>query len=163
VTEPHLTDEQVADQLAGVSLKATEAHLAECEACRDEIDRLRASLRSFNLASTAWSEAGMGSKHGSGHAARSWRPAAVWIFAYAVIIAAVLFFAIRRPVRVKESAVVNLPASFTSDTTKEFEQDNRLLDAIDGELDSADLSPEKMYGISSPGDTLYRRGKNRGR
>ena len=57
---PHLTDEQVADYLSGESVKTTETHLAECAACRGEIDRLRASLRAFDQASMAWSEARIG-------------------------------------------------------------------------------------------------------
>jgi hypothetical protein len=38
-------------------------------------------------------------------------------------------------------------ASSDSDTA-ELSRDNQLLAAIDKELDSADLSPQKMYGIS---------------
>ena len=160
MTSPHLTDEQVADYLSGESVKTTETHLAECAACRGEIDRLRASLRAFDQASMAWSEARIGSQPGSqpGHLLHrvqaGWHLPAAGTLAGAAAIAVMLLFTVHHR---RLSADGNVRASNISDSTAEIERDNLLLRAIDEELDSLDLSPSKMYGISSTGDDPYTR------
>jgi hypothetical protein len=157
---PHLTDEQVADYLSGESVKTTETHLAECAACRGEIDRLRASLHAFDQASMAWSEARIGSKPGSkpgrvfSRMLSGWRALAAGTLAAATAIAFTLLFTVHHR---RLSADGNVRASNISDSTAEIERDNLLLRAIDEELDSLDLSPSKMYGISSSGNDPYAR------
>ena len=150
MTLPHLTDEQLTDYLSGDSLPAIDDHLAGCEGCRLEIASMRASFRVFDHASMEWSE---GTQNTVGStprpAAPSWRPAAAWAVACLAVIAAVLLFSLlRRPVKTSPFARVNIPASVDSNDTAELSQDNELLAAIDKEIDSADLSPQKMYGIS---------------
>jgi hypothetical protein len=150
MTLPHLTDEQLTDYLSGDSLPAIDDHLAACKVCRHEITSMRASFRVFDQASMEWSE---GTQNAGGstprRAAPSWRPAAAWAIACLAVIAAVLLFGLlRRPVKISQLARVNIPASVGDNNTAELSQDNQLLAAIDKELDSADLSPQKMYGIS---------------
>jgi len=157
---PHLTDEQVADYLSGESVKTTETHLAECAACRGEIDRLRASLRAFDQASMAWSEARIGSEPVSkpgrvfSRMQSGWRPLAAGTLAAATAIVFTLLFTVHHR---RLSADGNVRASNISDSTAEMERDNLLLRAIDEEFDSVELSPSTMYGISSSEDDSHPR------
>lgn len=153
MTLPHLTEEQLTDHLSGVSLPAINDHLAACEPCRQEIASMRASFQVFHHASMEWSERrqnAVGLTPRLRRAAPYWRPAAVWAVACVAVIAAILLFGLlRRPVKTSPftSGTVAVPAAGDSNTA-ELSQDNQLLAAIDKELDSADLSPQKMYGIS---------------
>jgi hypothetical protein len=146
----HLTDEQFLDYLSGSSLPGIEEHLAACGVCRQEIASMRASFQVFHHASMEWSER-MENAAGARRAAPSWNWAAVWAIACVAVIATVLLFGVlRRPVKTSTLAGVNGAASTngSDNNTAELSQDNQLLAAIDKELDSADLSPQKMYGIS---------------
>jgi hypothetical protein len=150
MTLPHLTDEQLTDYLSGDSLPAIEDHLAACDVCRREIASMRASFQVFDHASMEWSERTQNAFGSTPRrAAPSWRPAAAWAVACLAVIAAVLLFGLlRRPVKTSQFAGVTIPASAGASDTAELSQDNQLLAAIDKELDSADLSPQKMYGIT---------------
>jgi hypothetical protein len=147
MTVPHLTDEQLTDHLSGVSLPAIDDHLAGCEVCRQEAATMRASLQLFQHASLEWSGR-IPNDAGFRPTAPSWRPAAAWAVVCAALIAAVLLFGfLRRPLQSSPSG--NGAATVTRDSnTAELSEDNQFLSAIDKELDSADLSPQKMYGIS---------------
>ena len=146
----HLTDEQLTDYLSGASLPALDDHLAACGVCRQEIASMRSSFQVFHHASMEWSERmqnAAGSTPGLRRAAPSWSWAAVWAVACVAVIAAVLLFGVlSRPMKTGVRSAASA-ASSDSDTA-ELSQDNQLLAAIDKELDSADLSPQKMYGIS---------------
>jgi len=167
MTLPHLSDEQVADYLSGVSPPATASHLAHCAECRDEIDRMRVSISSFNQASMAWSEkatmarsealAAFDAKPRSLRSARAWH--GIVGVACALVVACVLLFVFRRPAKVME--VEKDRAPYVGDSTAEIERDNQLLGAIDGELDSTGQSPEKMYGGASSPDEFYGGSENR--
>jgi hypothetical protein len=150
----HLTDEQLTDYLSGASLPAIDDHLAACGVCRQEIASMRASFQVFHHASLEWSErmqSAAGATPGVRRAATSWNWAAAWAVACVAVIAAVLLFGVlRRPVKTSPFAGVSSVASAANSNsdTAELSQDNQLLAAIDKELDSANLSPQKMYGIS---------------
>ena len=174
MTLPHLSDEQVADYLSGISRPATASHLAQCAECREEIDRVSVSIHSFNQASMAWSERAtrLGSERatrlGSERAtsargqaqaavAAKLRSARAWYgivgIACALIVACALLLAtFHRHANVSE--VVKGKAPYISDGTAEIDSDNQLLGAIDREQDSTSLSPEKMYGGQVPAITL---------
>jgi flagellar biosynthesis/type III secretory pathway M-ring protein FliF/YscJ len=142
----HLTDEQLTDYLSGASLPAIDDHLAACGVCRQEIASMRSSFQVFHHASMEWSER-MQNAPSVRRAAPSWNWAAVWAVACVAVIAAVLLFGVlSRPMKTGVRSAASA-ASSDSDTA-ELSQDNQLLAAIDKELDSADLSPQKMYGIS---------------
>jgi len=149
----HLTDEQLTDYLSGASLPALDDHLAACGVCRQEIASMRSSFQVFHHASMEWSEArqpAAGSKPRLGRALPAWRPAAVLAVACLAVVAVFLLFGVlRRPVKISPFTGGNVAVPAASDSnTAELSQDNQLLAAIDKELDSADLSPRKMYGIS---------------
>ena len=166
MTLPHLSDEQVADYLSGISRPATASHLAQCAECREEIDRVSVSIHSFNQASMAWSERAtrLGSERATsarGQAqaavAAKLRSARAWYgivgIACALIVACALLLAtFHRHANVSE--VVKGKAPYISDGTAEIDSDNQLLGAIDREQDSTSLSPEKMYGGQVPAITL---------
>jgi flagellar biosynthesis/type III secretory pathway M-ring protein FliF/YscJ len=142
----HLTDEQLTDYLSGASLPAIDDHLAACGVCRQEIASMRSSFQVFHHASMEWSER-MQNAPSVRRAAPSWNWAAVWAVACVAVIAAVLLFGVlSRPMKTGVRSAASA-ASSDSDTA-ELSQDNQLLAAIDKELDSADLSPRKRYGIS---------------
>jgi len=142
----HLTDEQLTDYLSGASLPAIDDHLAACGVCRQEIASMRSSFQVFHHASMEWSER-MQNAPSVRRAAPSGNWAAVWAVAcVAVIVAVLLFGVLSRPMK---TGVRNAASAASSDSdTAELSRDNQLLAAIDKELDSADLSPRKMYGIS---------------
>jgi anti-sigma factor RsiW len=153
MTLPHLTDEQLTDHLSGVSLPAIEDHLSACEACRQEAASMRASIQLFHHASMEWSDGrpnAAGSTPRLRRAVTARRPAAVWAAACVAVIAVILLFGfLRRPVKTSPFTGGNVAVPAAGDSnTAELNQDNQLLAAIDKELDSADLSPRKMYGIS---------------
>jgi hypothetical protein len=149
MTLPHLTDEQLTDYLSGNSLPATDEHLAACDGCRHEIASMRATFRVFDHASMEWSEHTQKTFGSMPRRAPSWRPAAAWAVACLAVIAAVLLFGLlRRPVKTSQFGRVNIPASAGAGDTAKLSQDNQLLAAIDKELDSSELSPQKMYGIT---------------
>ena len=52
----HLTKEELTDNLMGVSSLTVNAHLLECPACADELDRVKSSLAGFRDAAHSWSE-----------------------------------------------------------------------------------------------------------
>jgi predicted anti-sigma-YlaC factor YlaD len=140
MTFTHLTDEQLAGHLAGQSSPGSDDHLAACAACRAEIDSMRASLRVFNQASLEWAE----TQPRVHRPAPSWRPAMVWAaLCVAVLSVVILAGLLRRPQQVKMAVISN-----GDNNTAELKQDNELLSAIDKELDSTQLSPEKMYGTT---------------
>jgi hypothetical protein len=142
----HLTDEQLTDYLSGASLPAIDDHLAACGVCRQEIASMRSSFQVFHHASMEWSER-MQNAPSVRRAAPSWNWATVWAVACVAVIAAVLLFCVlSRPMKTGVRSAASA-ASSDSDTA-ELSRDNQLLAAIDKELDSADLSPQKMYGIS---------------
>ena len=142
----HLTDEQLTDYLSGASLPAIDDHLAACGVCRQEIASMRSSFQVFHHASMEWSER-MQNAPSVRRAAPSWNWAAVWAVACVAVIAAVLLFGVlSRPMKTGVRSAASA-ASSDSDTA-ELSRDNQLLAAIYKELDSADLSPQKMYGIS---------------
>ena len=145
MTLAHLTDEQLTDHLSGISLPAIDDHLTECEVCRQEVASMRASFQVFNHASLEWSE-----RRRNTAGAPSWRAAAVWAVACVAVIAVILLFGLlRRPPKTSPFTGGNVAVPAAGDSnTAELSQDNQLLAAIDKELDSADLSPQKMYGIS---------------
>lgn len=139
MTFSHLTDQQFAGYLAGQSSPASDDHLVACPACRAEIDRMRASLHVFNQASLEWAEH-LPHVH---RPAPTWRPAVVWAsLCFALLTVILLAGLLHRPQQVR------IASSGGGDNTAELKQDNELLSAIDKELDSTQLSPTKMYGIT---------------
>jgi hypothetical protein len=140
MTFSHLTDDQLAEHLAGDASKATEEHLSACAACRAESTRMRAALRVFNQASMEWTE----HRPRVHRPAPTWRPAAVWAAVCVVVLAVVLLAGLmHRPSQLRIAASPGADSN-----TAELQQDNELLSAIDKELDSTDLSPQKMYAVS---------------
>ncbi len=53
----HLTEEALADLLAGAGAPETHAHLRACEACRHEAEELGAALGGLRYEGLAWAEA----------------------------------------------------------------------------------------------------------
>jgi hypothetical protein len=140
MTFSHLTDEQLAEHLAGRSSRPGEDHLAACAACRAELDSMRASLRVFNQASLEWAD----HQPRTYRPAPSWRPAMVWAALCVAVLSVVLLAGLLR----HQNQIRMAAASGADNTTAELEQDNDLLSAIDKELDSTQLSPTKMYGTT---------------
>ena len=140
MTFSHLTDEQLAEHLAGRSSQTGEDHLAACAACRAELESMRASLRVFNQASLEWADR----QPRMYRPAPSWRPAMVWAALCAAVLSVVLLAGFLR-----HQQQIRMAASPGADNnTAELKQDNDLLSAIDKELDSTQLSPTKMYGTT---------------
>jgi hypothetical protein len=151
MTITHLTDEQLTEYLNGTSLPAINDHLAACNVCRQEVVSMRASFQVFDRASLEWSNQMQNAiRLPARHAGQSWNWASVWAVACAAVIAAILLLSmLRPPLKTSQIAGMGAASSGHSDSDEaELNRDNQLLAAIDQEFDSADLSPQKMYGIS---------------
>ncbi|MGA7156861.1 MAG: hypothetical protein WBY53_08455, partial [Acidobacteriaceae bacterium] len=56
IAAPHLTDDQIDDQLIGDVAPAAAAHLAACALCAERVAALLSPIDSFDSVSSAWSE-----------------------------------------------------------------------------------------------------------
>ncbi len=81
----HLTQEELTDNLLGVSSFTVNAHLLGCSACAQELDRLRSSVADFRVAAHSWSENALLAADRNASRVRSAsmksRPAMGWVLA----------------------------------------------------------------------------------
>ena len=148
----HLTEEALDDLLIGLASVESEAHLAECAACRTKVQAFGAHLKAFNHASMAWSQS-------RAEALPAIRPAASvkvksiwtalapleWAAAAAVLLLLALPVWNRNQLPVPVSSAVATPAA--GDTEAQIAEDNDLLKSVDAALSTNDASPIAEYGL----------------
>jgi predicted anti-sigma-YlaC factor YlaD len=151
----HLTKEELTDNLLGVSSLTVNAHLLDCPACADELDRVKRTLTGFREAAHNWSEHTLVSAESS--AARDWahregsRPT-MWILA---AVAMMLFIAgsvvyLHQEPTVSQShpVVVSTPTTNAGLTQAQLDQDNQLLSQVSVELSEAVPAPMQPLLVS---------------
>ena len=168
-TTQHLTEEEFADYLIGLSTPTVRTHLLECGACRDEMEGFGASLASFNQTSLAWSreQAAAHPIHIEPQSAGSSRTGRrVWQSGWAAsFAAAVLVFAVALPMVltyghgkfVDTASNSPAPAAVTTPAVQPQQEDaaviaddNQMMTAIDAEISQPEVSPVESFATFRP-------------
>lgn len=148
----HLTEEALDDLLIGLASVESEAHLAECAACRAKVQAFGAHLNAFNQASMAWSQSRSEALPAI-RAAASAKVKSIWTalapLEWAVAVAVLLLLAVpvwnRNQPRVLVSSAVATPAA--GDSEAQIAEDNDLLKSVDAALNANDASPIAEYDL----------------
>ena len=153
MTQPrsaHLSEEALDDVLIGLGSPESDAHLAECEVCRGQLEEFRSGMRVFNQASLAWSEARPMRSLRS--LVRSKVRPGVFAPAGWALAAAVLLMMIGVPVwrHDHRTALIKstAPAAANEDSPAQIAQDNDLLRSVDEALNTSEASPISEYHLS---------------
>ncbi len=156
----HLTQEELTDNLMGVSSLTVNAHLLSCPACADELDRMKSSITGFRGAAHAWGENALIAAENRTSRARvaENRPRrARWMVAMAAMI---LFLAGSAAYLRHQPAVSQKPATVVATSADEsrlsqaqLDQDNQLLSQVNGELSEAVPAPMQPLVVSESGQS----------
>jgi predicted anti-sigma-YlaC factor YlaD len=144
----HLTNEELTDNLLGVSSLTVNAHLINCPACSSELERMKHSISDFRSAAQAWSESPQRTHNVvSAVSATSqglWRSNWLLVAAAMIMFAVGLTFYVRNQQNGDQAAVahVTAPGSATGSSQSQLEKDqlekdNELLAQVDNELAEA--------------------------
>ncbi len=160
----HLTDDQIDDVFIGDLAQNCASHLAGCPECQARVAEMESTIASFKNVSLAWSErqsATMPVRPVAMTVQAPYVRGAVW--AAAITVVAVVGVAVplahrgtKAPVARAESVA---PQTFVAEREEQIAQDNRMLRAIDRELDARVSSPSETFGLES-GDDGRRSGRN---
>ena len=154
----HLTHEELTDNLLGVSSLTVNAHLLNCPACANELDKLKSSIAGFRGAARAWSENALADQTISIVRAlpkRSW--AANWaLAATAVILFAAGFFFYLRGRQAGNQEIANqphsiqvaVPADSIEVSQSQIEKDNELMSQVNSEIAEAVPAPMQPLQLS---------------
>ncbi|MDR3727338.1 MAG: hypothetical protein P4K86_09880 [Terracidiphilus sp.] len=161
MTQPwsaHLSEEALDDVLIGLGSPESDAHLAECEACRSQLEQFRSGMRNFNQASLAWSDARPLKSLPARSKVRQAAFAPVgWAFATAVLLLIIGVPVWRHDHRIAPSNGT-VPAVTIEDSPAQIAQDNDLLRSVDEALNSSEASPISEYHLSD-GPQLHRKAR----
>jgi anti-sigma factor RsiW len=157
----HLTQEELTDNLLGVSSLTVNAHLLSCPACANELDQLKNSISWFRGAAHAWSENALEAADRSGSTARTLpartfparsRPVATWVLATAVMIllvaASTIYLRDHQDGTQARSVQVSSPATIPSASQSQIDQDNELLSQVNSEIAEAVPAPMQPLRLS---------------
>ena len=143
----HLTKEELTDNLMGVSSLTVNAHLLECPACADELDRVKSALAGFRDAAHSWSEHALVTVENSAVRTRVHRERprpTMWILAAA----AMMLFIAGSIVYVQQEPTVSQTHPFAVSTPTnvglsqaQLDQDNQLLSQVSVELSEGVPAP----------------------
>jgi anti-sigma factor RsiW len=165
----HLTEEEFADYLLGLSSDATRTHLLECGACREEMESFGASLASFNQSSLAWSreQAAAQQMHievqtGARRAKPQFGWQAGWAAAAALVFAVALLHghAGHNTVASNQKAPVAAVAVTPVADSSEIAEDNQMMAAIDAEISRPEVSPVELFATFRPQHTSVQDGQH---
>jgi hypothetical protein len=154
----HLNDDQFSEYLMGEEPTAeVTAHLAQCEACREEMAGFDLSVDSFNQTTLAWSEsrpaAGLGSAGGQRWLQRPIFAASAWALAACMMLAAGVFAVLHHEQSERPADIASIASPTMGNTVQDSEaqiaQDNKLLMDVDMALRSGDRSPVQEYGLEA--------------
>jgi hypothetical protein len=154
----HLTNEELTDNLLGVSSLTVNAHLMNCPTCTGELERMKRSIADFRGAVQAWSESPQQTANtfSAAHAApkSSWGVGSWMLIAAAMVMfAAGLTFYMHNHQNPDQAAVVrvatpvNTVQSPQSQVEKDqmqkdqLEKDNELLSQVESEIAEAVPAP----------------------
>jgi hypothetical protein len=186
----HLSEEQLDDVLMGDAAVEAAGHLVECTACQARVAEMAAPIASFAAVSLAWSERQSATTFPRvvGATGSAWPQRASWALAATCLL--LIGFAIpmarheergsrtvaatepRQTARVSAAGqiaaaqVSNLKgrvavvAATDSSPDAQIAQDNRMLRAIDRELDASVQSPSEAFGPMAVGGRPNGHGRN---
>jgi len=156
----HLTHEELTDNLLGVSSLTVNAHLLSCQACANELDRLKNSIAAFRGAAHAWSQSALAADRTMSVARtvrqRSWTTAN-WVLAAAAMIlfaAGFSFYLRDRGTGNQEigsqahSAQVAAPVPAIEASQSQIEKDNELMAQVNNEIAEAVPAPMQPLQVS---------------
>jgi len=150
----HLSEEAMNDVLIGLASPESDAHLAVCAECCEQVQGFRSEMQMFNRTSLAWSEAQPmpalrlkpeSTKPESRIRRIAFAPA-VWALAVIVLLAAGVQGWNHR--RGSHQNAVSAPASTPADSEEQIAQDNQLLHSVDIALSEGDEPPIRGYHLS---------------
>lgn len=148
----HLSDEALDDLLIGLASVESEAHLAECAACRIKVQAFGAHLNVFNQATMAWSQSRSEAlpairPAASARAKSVWKALAPleWAAAVAVLLLLALPVWNRNQLPVPVSNTSATPSA--GDSEAQIAADNDLLKSVDAALNADDTSPITEYDL----------------
>jgi hypothetical protein len=159
----HLTNEELTDNLLGVSSMTVNAHLLGCPACAEELDGMKTSITAFHDAAHAWNEDALSSRSASIQPAslRHDLSKKIWASNWVLATAAVLLFAIgfvfyqrshsgtnSGSVNMAQSPKINVPANGAESSASQIEQDNELMSQVNSEI--AEAVPAPMQPLQLP-------------
>jgi anti-sigma-K factor RskA len=146
----HLTDEQFAGLLSGDC--DTSDHLLECAQCRQELSKVQASLEDFASHSLEWAEE-RASKSISTRSVllHGWQSASAWTAAAAAVLTAAVLFAGQYQRTTQAPHTISVVASQAADSDSEVADDNRLMMAIDKEMQWQPQTLISVDELATPG------------
>lgn len=156
----HLTQEELTDNLSGVSSLTVNAHLLGCPACAQELDRLRSSVADFRVAAHSWSEDALLAADRNASRVRSAsmksRPAIGWILAAAMalfilIAGSTAYLRQQRIAGQAHPVQTATPLSNSGPSQAQLDQDNALLSQVSSELSEAVPAPMQPLLVSESG------------
>jgi predicted anti-sigma-YlaC factor YlaD len=151
----HLTKEEMTDNLLGVSSLTVNAHLLDCPACADELERVKRTLSGFRDAAHSWSEHAqvaeeIGAVRNLTYKERS-RPT-MWLLATAAMIlliaGSVVYLHQEPTVSQTHPVAVATPMTNAGLSQVQLDQDNQLLSQVSVELSEAVPAPMQPLLVS---------------
>ena len=146
---PHLNNEQFAAHLLDpAEEQAAAAHLRDCAMCREELERFKQSVDSFNHVSLAWSEARpVLQSRKVAPSSRRWFLGAAWAFAACLLL--LIGFSATLHHRDRNSISSHSTDNITheEDSETEIARDNQLMIEVTGEINRREQSPALEYGL----------------
>ena len=147
---PHLNDEQfTAHLLDPAGEQAAAMHLKDCSICREELERFKQTIDSFNHVTLAWSEARpVASNHKAAPTSRRWILGTAWAFVACLLL--LIGFSVNFHQR-NRNAISSHPTdnvAHREDSETEIARDNQLMNEVAGEINRREQSPALEYGLS---------------
>jgi predicted anti-sigma-YlaC factor YlaD len=149
----HLTQEELTDNLLGVSSLTVNAHLLSCPACASELEQVKNSIASFRGAAHDWSEDALATQSArSSSAGRAAAWPARWILAMATLVlfvaGSLTYLRQERTASQAHSAPVSTITASAGLSQAQLDQDNQLLSQVNGELSEAVPAPMQPLLVS---------------
>lgn len=149
--QDHLNDSRFTECMLGGELPADiAAHLAGCEACREELERFRGAVGELSAAALVWSEARRPETLSAARGQQTVLTPRFAVAAWGAAVCALLAVGVtpllhheRAPER--PAATAGLEAE---DTEAQIAQDNKLMRAVDMELAEGEPSPYREYRLA---------------
>jgi hypothetical protein len=150
MTGHHLTDEQFSGLLSGDC--DTSDHLLECAQCRQEFKTVQASLQEFASLSLKWAEERASTSISTRSVLlRGWQSASAWTAAAAAVLTAAVLFAGPHQQRQQAPQAISVAGNRAADSDSEVADDNRLMMAIDKEMQWQPQTLISATELAAPG------------
>jgi hypothetical protein len=155
----HLTQNELDEALMGIASEGRMAHLKDCVACNAHLAEFKSTLSVFNQAASAWSEAKSNALTRDLNQHRTpfrITAHAAWCCASILVLAAAATFGLGLHERSTQITPAQAEtASSEASSQREIASDDAMLRQIDSAIDTAEPSPEELYGIQSTSTVPY--------